>query len=251
MQICSTSRDPTTGRITTSNCRDEPSRARPATTATAGTKTGSAPGLKYNTKLVFNPQTLSNLEYTPTGTVIGHPLETMAVPAALGSGKGKILKELGQTVATAAAYVGLDYIANKITAPKQTQEVTTPSMAVSDRYDNPSTPAVEIAAPGIGAALQRLVPGGGTGLTTAPTIHGFVVKTWSTGTAQFAQYQDGTLATITKSGRLKTWKPYHPVVFGKRSDPRKLARVIKKHHRDWKELNKVFGKKRSTSCKRK
>jgi len=81
-----------------------------------------------------------------------------------------------------------------------------------------------------------------------PNYYGGVTRSWMANQALFQKNENGTITVQKKDGSLKTYRPHKPIVFGKRLDPVKLARVIKKHRGVWKELNKVFGKRGKTTC---
>lgn len=76
-----------------------------------------------------------------------------------------------------------------------------------------------------------------------PTYHGEYSKQWTANGVIFQRNEDGTISVQKKDGTVKTYRPYKPIVFGKRPDGAKLARVIKKHRGVYKELHKVFGTK--------
>lgn len=79
-----------------------------------------------------------------------------------------------------------------------------------------------------------------------PTFYGTVVKQWVANGTLFQRNEDGTISVQRKDGTVKTYRPYKPIVFGKKTDARKLARVAKKHRSIYKELHKLFGTKTRT-----
>lgn len=98
---------------------------------------------------------------------------------------------------------------------------------------------------GIVPWMQRIIPGGETGFEYSdktPGFHGGVVKTWEANGAYFWLNQDGTITVQKKNGKLKTYRPYKPTVFGKNPDAKKFIRMAKKHKKIWEELNKIFKK---------
>ena len=94
--------------------------------------------------------------------------------------------------------------------------------------------------PGIDVNWGNILPGG----------EPFIVNEGAAG-FQYSHTANGTvfyragnwMGCYKKNGQWKQWHTYHPTVFGKRDDPRKLAKIIKRHHGAWKELNRVFGKR--------
>jgi len=83
---------------------------------------------------------------------------------------------------------------------------------------------------------------GGPALAPEPVNSAGVVKTWVANGTVFYMFQTGHIGCYNKSGRWKAWRPYHPIVFGKKADAHKLAKIIKKHRKTYAELNRVFGK---------
>jgi len=79
-----------------------------------------------------------------------------------------------------------------------------------------------------------------------PTMYGTVTKQWVANGTLFQRNEDGTISVQKKDGTVKTYRPYKPIVFGKKLDARKLARVAKKHRAIYKELHKLFGTKTRT-----
>jgi len=105
--------------------------------------------------------------------------------------------------------------------------------------------------PGIDINWGGILPGGDPFIVPEAPAAGWVYG-WTANGQVFYRTADGRFTgTYTKTGGFKTWRHYHPIVFGKRDDPRKLARVIKRHHGAWKELNKVFGKHHREAPRRK
>ena len=76
-----------------------------------------------------------------------------------------------------------------------------------------------------------------------PTMYGSVTKQWVANGTLFQRNEDGTISVQRKDGTVKTYRPYKPIVFGKKTDAKKLARVAKKHRSIYKELHKMFGTK--------
>ena len=76
-----------------------------------------------------------------------------------------------------------------------------------------------------------------------PTMYGTVTKQWVANGTLFQRNEDGTISVQRKDGTVKTYRPYKPIVFGKKTDAKKLARVAKKHRSIYKELHKMFGTK--------
>jgi hypothetical protein len=95
--------------------------------------------------------------------------------------------------------------------------------------------------PGIDVNWGNILPGGAPFITAEGPAAAWVYA-WTANGTNFYRGPMGYIGCYTKAGVWKQWKPYHPVVFGRRDDPRKLARMIKRHHTSWKELNKVYGK---------
>ncbi len=70
--------------------------------------------------------------------------------------------------------------------------------------------------------------------------HGRVVKRWTANGAQFQMNQDGTITVKKRNGILKTYKPYKPMVFGKKLKAGMFIRLAKKYEKTYKELDKIF-----------
>lgn len=88
--------------------------------------------------------------------------------------------------------------------------------------------------PGTGRSLGRL-PGVGGQLPAGTTI----VKTWNTGTAQFARLADGRIAVQRKDGTIKTYRPQKHIVIPRNPRVGTLIRADKRLERLVKGLRKV------------
>lgn len=110
-------------------------------------------------------------------------------------------------------------------------------------------PLAQTPTPGIPGAFQRLIPGGATGYqpTPAAATHGPLVKTWHTGTAFFGMHQDGYISVLKKDGRIKTYRPYRPVVLSKNhaENVKKMIREMKHMKKIHKDLGKLFPTRRA------
>jgi hypothetical protein len=73
-----------------------------------------------------------------------------------------------------------------------------------------------------------------------PYTGGGAVKEWTTGTAQFWRTADGRIHTIKKNGVEKSWRPYHPLVLGKRIKVGQLRRVSYRIHSLARSLSTVI-----------
>lgn len=69
-----------------------------------------------------------------------------------------------------------------------------------------------------------------------------VVKTWTANGTPFQLLSDGHIVVTKRNGIVKKYKPYKPMVFGKKIDAKKFARLAKKYRGVHKELNKLYGK---------
>ncbi len=96
-------------------------------------------------------------------------------------------------------------------------------------------------------ALGGLLPGG-VPMPMAMT-GATLVKTWVSNGVLFGKLSDGKMVVQKKDGTVKIWRPYKPVVFGKRTDVTKFTRLAKKYRKEYQELHKLFGKPRRRSCK--
>lgn len=98
---------------------------------------------------------------------------------------------------------------------------------------------------GIGVTYQAVddffggyLPGGITpGQNTLIEQRGGVVRRYSNGLMRF---NTGHMGIIGKDGMLKTWKPYRPIVIGKRPTIGQLSRVVKRAKVWQKGLNKLL-----------
>jgi hypothetical protein len=95
--------------------------------------------------------------------------------------------------------------------------------------------------PGIDINWAGILPGGDPFIVNEGPNASWVYS--HTANGQVFYRAGNYFGTYNKGGAFKYWRVYRPIVFGKRDDPRKLARIIKRHHGAWKELNKVFGKR--------
>ena len=90
-------------------------------------------------------------------------------------------------------------------------------------------------------ALGGYLPGGMTpSQQDIYAMHGGVAYSWNTGTATFSRLADGRIAVQKKNGLVKIYRPYKPLVFGKKTDAKKFIRVAKKHKKIYSELRKIF-----------
>jgi len=87
---------------------------------------------------------------------------------------------------------------------------------------------------GTGRAMARLPAVGGM-LPPGATV----VKTWNTGTAQFARLADGRMAVQRKDGTIKTWRPQKHIVIPRNPRVGTLIRADKRLDRLVKGLRKV------------
>lgn len=76
-----------------------------------------------------------------------------------------------------------------------------------------------------------------------PNYYGGVTKSWVTNGVTFQRNENGTITVQKKDGTLKTYRPYKPTVFGKKTDAAKFTRLAKKYRKQYQELNKLFGKR--------
>ena len=85
----------------------------------------------------------------------------------------------------------------------------------------------------------------GTGFTSQQ-----IVKTWSTGTAQFYMFQNGMIGCFKKDGRFKAWRPKRHIVIS--SNPRlgNLLKGAKKVNKLLLDLDKQADKVMRTSASR-
>jgi len=88
--------------------------------------------------------------------------------------------------------------------------------------------------PGTGRSMARL-PGVGGALPPGTTV----VKTWNTGTAQFARLADGRIAVQRKDGTIKVWRPQKHIVIPRNPRVGTLIRADKRLERLVKGLRKV------------
>lgn len=88
--------------------------------------------------------------------------------------------------------------------------------------------------PGTGRAMARL-PGVGGHLPPGTTV----VKTWSTGTAEFARLLDGRIAVQKKDGTIKVYRPQKHIVIPRNPRVGTLIRADKRLERLVKGLRKV------------
>lgn len=127
----------------------------------------------------------------------------------------------------------------KIAQPLTTAIFGTPTIM-------PKAGAVDVGVPGPGVVMPGTLPVD-IPVITAPDItpetHGKPVKQWVANGVVFQRNEDGTISVRRKDGTVKTYRPYRPVVFGKKLEPRKLARVAKKHRKVYMELKKLFEKR--------
>jgi len=95
--------------------------------------------------------------------------------------------------------------------------------------------------PGIDINWENILPGGAPFITKEGPASAWL-PAWIANGTQFYRGPMGYLGCYTRAGVWKQWKPYHPIVFGKRTDAGKLARVANKHKNVYKELHKLFGR---------
>ncbi len=82
-----------------------------------------------------------------------------------------------------------------------------------------------------------------------PETHGGVGHRWTANGAEFQMNDDGTITVKRKDGSYKTYKPYKPLVFGKKLKVNAYLRLSKKYEKEWKELDKIFKKRSRTRRK--
>lgn len=80
--------------------------------------------------------------------------------------------------------------------------------------------------------------GGGGSVGSVP-----VVRSWSANGTPFQLLQDGRIAVTKKNGIVKIYRPYKPMVFGKKTDAKKFIRLAKKYKKTYAELHKIFRSK--------
>jgi len=102
--------------------------------------------------------------------------------------------------------------------------------------------------PGYDVNWANIIPGGAPFITPEGPQQAWNYA-WTANGTNFYRSTNGWVGCYKKNGQWRQWRPYHPTVFGKKDDPRKLAKVIKRHHGSWKELNKVFGKRAAAPTK--
>lgn len=66
------------------------------------------------------------------------------------------------------------------------------------------------------------------------------VHSWSTGTAEFSRFADGSIAVNRKDGTVKVYRPYKSLVFGKKVEISKFVKLAKRYHRYAKELASIY-----------
>ena len=96
-----------------------------------------------------------------------------------------------------------------------------------------------------GKALQPMHPGTGKSMAQLPGVGGHlpagttIVKTWNTGTAQFARLADGRIAVQKKDGTIKVYRPQKHIVIPRNPRIGTLIRADKRLDRLVKGLRKV------------
>lgn len=73
-----------------------------------------------------------------------------------------------------------------------------------------------------------------------PQTHGGVGHRWTANGAEFQMNDDGTITVKRKDGTYKTYKPYRPMVFGKKLKVNAFIRLSRKYEKEWKDLDKIF-----------
>ena len=93
--------------------------------------------------------------------------------------------------------------------------------------------------------------GTGRSIQTLPAVGGMlppgttIVKTWHTGTAQFARLADGRMAVQRKDGTIKVWRPQKHIVIPRNPRVGTLIRADKRLDRLTKGLRKVVDRGRT------
>jgi len=109
-------------------------------------------------------------------------------------------------------------------------------------FDRVRQPGQQLAVPQGGPTVQH---GTGQALARLPAVGGMlpagttIVKTWHTGTAQFARLADGRIAVQRKDGTIKTYRPQKHIVIPRNPRVGTLIRADKRLERLTKGLRKV------------
>ena len=93
-------------------------------------------------------------------------------------------------------------------------------------------PGIDLLPAGLGGPLVA---------TEAPNT-GSVVKTWVANGTVFYQYNNGAIGCYKRNGVFKAWRPYHPLVFGKKINAQGFIRLAKKYRKVHAELSRIFKK---------
>jgi len=92
---------------------------------------------------------------------------------------------------------------------------------------------------GFGGMLSGALGAVGGMLGAMPATQG-VVKQWSTGTAQFQRLADGRIQVQKKNGVIKTYRPYHPIVIGKKMKVGTMRRAANRFRTTARALSTVL-----------
>ena len=94
------------------------------------------------------------------------------------------------------------------------------------------------------AEIAAFQPGGFQAAMPADMMGGVmpagVVKTWTTGTANFMMLADGRIAVQRRNGTIKTYRPYRSIVLGKRINVSQISRAVRRLSGLAASLNKIL-----------
>lgn len=158
------------------------------------------------------------------------------------AGRATTLKPLlgrGPTLGQAAAFTG-GVIAAETIIGAAGQALDIVDSKILQRRANQPTGGQQLMHPGTGRSMATL-PAVGGHLPPGTTI----VKTWHTGTAQFARLADGRMAVQRKDGTIKVWRPQKHIVIPRNPRVGTLIRADKRLQRLTTGLRKVVDRGRT------
>jgi len=124
--------------------------------------------------------------------------------------------------------------------------IATAGAVLADQFgESGYRPTFNIPIPKINLRRSNVHKGAGQSIRSLPGVGGMlpnkdmVVKTWNTGTAQFARLADGRMAVQKKDGTIKTWRPAKHIVIPRNPRVATLLRAEKRIDRLAKGLRKM------------
>ena len=155
-----------------------------------------------------------------------------ALKAAVATTAARFVEKPFRTALPYAATAGMLGAVSRL-GEKKTEAIARRGGMVGEALTIPSAMPTGLGVGGIGRAMPRTVG-------EVPIMEPMVVRSWTTGTTDFAVDSAGKHWVLTKTG-WKKYTPKKPIVLGtKHLTPKKFIAAAKKYYGLKKELDKVF-----------